>query len=1231
MRSPMVVLVAALAWCAAALVLSCSSSSSGGTEADVTPYTPDAGTPEEVSVPLDLAINDDVPVYPVLVLTPYAPSLCRCPAPPPEDPPHSCGWYSGLEAQIDVYAAVERQGTPQPGGVTGVAMYFVDETGAEIPLQAEPEPLAGQEHIYRFNFDGSQAPGGAASYPTGELHEVTLRFKATSATPGEDGGALSGVEDVSLDIDFEEPVVLEVIQPGGEGIVIPPIMETLVYSLEVEDPGSGVGQLDFYIGGELMQERVVIHTGAGPTIKVSGTFDVSGLGNMETELVIVPTDCMGNVGDAVAVPIRLMAKPAFSMPDTVSCPFGIDPDNLLYWIRTGDGDGNGVVDDIIAGGKQVDPVDSKVKFSVTVLWGEEGGFTVEFPNVYGQSAPAKTFDGRFADVTGDGLPDVLLLTLDSDQAYRVHMIPRKPGSVPGDGAAFDLPKQAHWSLGDKKSVEPFMIDLADLDGNGFVDVIVADREETQSITLLMHTGKVAGDPDGPSSYFELKVLTGVGNIAYVSHGDLDGNGLADIVVAREEAGMISSFVNSGDAFFPMAHDTMLLGSDVPLLGVGDFTNDGVPDVVAFMRNLRVTYEMDGLGDGYFDQVGLGGLSWEAFGQENVASVLGLDAWEPFVPKAGKLVSTGKDTNSMVIVDLNWDGNLDVAMADHKLGIIQVYWGLGDGTFGESYFLNGGPAPKSLVAAEFNGDAVPDMACIDAGACMIRLFLSSGMGTCGNPGGGVGVSCGYEACSQAKVPMWATSPEIPMPNGPAWDEGRLEPEQLAVGDFDGDSSPDLVVAVEAVEQNYCYKPNDPPKPISYKTHPLLLYPGMGKPGMDATILKSVTAGGFYKELVELAAANLDGDQYLDLAVASVGAAKGPAWKNTNVDVLLGATALSREQCGDNAAQCCVCDHSYPEPGVFAAEGAFVVKPAPRSLAVGKLDSDLLDDLVVGSKAYGTPSAATYIPDNVSVFLTAVGSPWNNQCEAIPSLVHFGNCRPGEVCEQVCLTEDDNENFSMCIPDDMVEAPKSGVYPAAIALGYIDDDSVLDMVVANRDSDNITLIRGVAGDDTYSIDHPSKSLKLISVGSEPLDLAVGDIDNDGWADLVCALEDKISISWGVDGTNFETPFYINDASVDQTAFGYSENPKDPIAPSRIMVTDANADGRADIMVLSKDHNRILFYMPFIGRQLTGPFIFPTAKSPIDIATIDLDQDGCRDIIVANKGSRTVSILINEYCAE
>ena len=69
----------------------------------------------------------------------------------------------------------------------------------------------------------------------------------------------------------------------------------------------------------------------------------------------------------------------------------------------------------------------------------------------------------------------------------------------------------------------------------------------------------------------------------------------------------------------------------------------------------------------------------------------------------------------------------------------------------------------------------------------------------------------------------------------------------------------------------------------------------------------------------------------------------------------------------------------------------------------------------------------------------------------------------------------------------------------------------------------------------------------------------------------------------------------------------------------------------MVLSKKNNRILFYMPLVGRQLTGPFIFPTAKSPVDIDTIDLNQDGCQDIIVANAGSRTVSILINEYCAD
>lgn len=222
MKSRTAVVVLALAVCISiAGVLSCSLASSGGTEEEVTPFDPDVGYPEEVSVPLDFATVEDVPVYPVMVLEPYAPSLCRCSVPPPENPPHSCGWYSGLEAQIDVYAAVERQGKPQPGGVSAVTMYEVDEMGAEILLQTVSDPLEGEEHVFRFNFDAADSSGGAAAYPLGELHGVKLRFKATSATPGEDGDALVGVEDVELKIDLEAPAITEVIHPGGEGNVIP--------------------------------------------------------------------------------------------------------------------------------------------------------------------------------------------------------------------------------------------------------------------------------------------------------------------------------------------------------------------------------------------------------------------------------------------------------------------------------------------------------------------------------------------------------------------------------------------------------------------------------------------------------------------------------------------------------------------------------------------------------------------------------------------------------------------------------------------------------------------------------------------------------------------------------------------------------------------------------------------------------------------------------------------------
>src|SRR5205814_2291400 len=58
-------------------------------------------------------------------------------------------------------------------------------------------------------------------------------------------------------------------------------------------------------------------------------------------------------------------------------------------------------------------------------------------------------------------------------------------------------------------------------------------------------------------------------------------------------------------------------------------------------------------------------------------------------------ATGRTPVAIAIGDVNADGNLDVAMADHDGGAISILLGRGDGTFGSSTDYETGP-PSSVV-------------------------------------------------------------------------------------------------------------------------------------------------------------------------------------------------------------------------------------------------------------------------------------------------------------------------------------------------------------------------------------------------------------------------------------------------------------------------------------------------------------------------------------------------------
>lgn len=281
-----------------------------------------------------------------------------------------------------------------------------------------------------------------------------------------------------------------------------------------------------------------------------------------------------------------------------------------------------------------------------------------------------------------------------------------------------------------------------------------------------------------------------------------------------------------------------------------------------------------------------------------------------------------------------------------------------------------------------------------------------------------------------------------------------------------------------------------------------------------------------------------------------------------------------------------------------------------MAAAKLNDDDLDDLILAVKGLGV-GGNNPIYDEIQVRQTVLA-----EGDCVPGagllMPPFETCSswPYTVCEA---------DYSVCEVEDGVVYPVTGQDPVAVAVGDMNNDGVQDIMVANQLTDNVTLLQGEldeAGD--YRVNTESKPAKLISLGEKPLDIALGDVDGDGYLDLIGAFANKASISWGSDGTNFETPFYI-----EETPEG------EELRPNRVATGDFNGDERDDVLVLCQKTSRIYLYISLGERKFAGPYTFTAATEPSDIQMTDINQDGCMDLAVSNEKSRSISLLINEFC--
>ncbi len=350
------------------------------------------------------------------------------------------------------------------------------------------------------------------------------------------------------------------------------------------------------------------------------------------------------------------AKPSGTLTASAAGPFavGSDPQSIV----AGDFNGDGIPDIAVSNFN-----DS----TVTVLLGNgSGGFTAatNSPFVVG-SSPYFIVAGDF---NGDGVLDLATVNGNSNNVTVLL------GNGSGGFAA---------ATGSPFAVGSFPVSLAlgDFNGDGIQDLAVSNFTDS-TVTVLLGNG-AGGFAAAAGSPF----TTGT-NPAGIVVDDFNGDGKQDLAVANYTSSNVTVLLGNGSGGFTAATNSpFAVGTNPPSLVVDDFNGDGVPDLaVANFTDSTVTVL---LGDG------LGG----------------------FVAPTGSPFAVGSDPFSIVAGDFNGDGIPDLATANDGSNNVTVLIGNGTGGFaaatGNAFVV--GSAPDSVVAGDFNGDGLMDLAVANSGA------------------------------------------------------------------------------------------------------------------------------------------------------------------------------------------------------------------------------------------------------------------------------------------------------------------------------------------------------------------------------------------------------------------------------------------------------------------------------------------------------------------------------------
>lgn len=295
-----------------------------------------------------------------------------------------------------------------------------------------------------------------------------------------------------------------------------------------------------------------------------------------------------------------------------------------------------------------------------------------------------------------------------------------------------------------------------------------------------------------------------------------------------------------------------------------------------------------------------------------------------------------------------------------------------------------------------------------------------------------------------------------------------------------------------------------------------------------------------------------------------------------------------------------------------------------LTVEALSDEIAFDPVGSEQETGTPTDAILADINVDGFVDLLLT--------VPDL-GAANQAPGAVL--IFYNDGNNPDGSWrgfaSVSGVQQLSQSIGIQPDAIAVDDLNGDGRPDIVIANRgipgnpSPDSITAL--IAATTEAPVFVVGQAV-IEAVGNEPRDVAVVDLDDDGYPDIAAANagSDSVTVLWngqaGSSRLGRGDPLWEGSSDSEEVEVEEESCPLS-IRPG----TFESRFGRVSLAVASSGTNSVSVIRNDGGRRFTPMPSIPVGEAPVRLSVVDVDLDDRVDLVTTNEQGGSLTLILND----